>query len=111
MLRTLAAAAVSVAALALPAAGLAMNGPTGGAPVAPASASPTNYLRDAKYTPTPIAATPVKIVRIVKPAGFDVHDAAIGAVLGALALALLGGVVLVVLRDRGTGRITAGTRA
>jgi hypothetical protein len=99
MLRTLAAAAVAALVLVLPATGLAMNGPVGGAPgtVFPL---PANYLRDAKYSPAPWTVTPVQVVDGVKPGGFDYQDAAVGAVVGVLALTILGGTLLVIRHER-----------
>ena len=67
MLRTLTAAAVAALVLVLPATGLAMNGPVGGAP-GTGIPLPANYLRDAKYSPAPWTATPVQVGAVVKPA-------------------------------------------
>ena len=111
MLRTLAAVVFAVVVLALPATGLAMNGPAGGAPgtVIPL---PANYLRDATYSPAPPwAAAPVEAVDVVKPGGFDYRDAAIGAVVGVLALMILGGTLLVVRHERDATHVHAGTSA
>jgi hypothetical protein len=108
MVRTLAAAACSVVVLALPASGLAMHGPVGGVPAA-GTASPVNYLRDGKYTQAPAVAAPVQVVRVVKPGGFDFRDAAIGAVVGALALTILGGTLLVTRHERSATHVHART--
>jgi hypothetical protein len=83
MLRVLLTIATVAAALALvPAAGAA-PGHTGGG------------------TATPAARPTVEIVRVVKPqTAFDFADAGIGAALGAAALAVLGGLVIVLHRDR-----------
>jgi hypothetical protein len=112
MLRTHTAAAVAalVLVLVLPATGLAMNGPVGGAPgtVIPL---PANYLRDAKYSPAPWTVTPVQVGDVVKPGGFDYQDAAVGAVVGVLALTILGGTLLVVRHERDAMHVHAGTGA
>ena len=106
MLRTLAAAVIAALVLALPAAGLAMNGPAGGDPgtVIPL---PANYLRDAKYSPAPWAVAPVEVVGVAKPSGFDYQDAAVGAVVGVLALTILGGTLFVVRHERNGTHIPA----
>lgn len=108
MLRTLTAASVAALVLALPAAGLAMNGPVGGDPgtVIPL---PANYLRDAKYSPAPWAAAPVQVADVVKPGGFDYQDAAVGAAVGVLALTILGGTLLVIRHERDATHVPAGT--
>lgn len=102
MLRTLITIAAVAAALALPAGAPAMYGATGGRNVAVVPGeSPVNLLRDAKYLPaakTPGAGT-VQVVRVVVPGGFDFRDAGIGAALGAVALAVIGGLVTVLHRD------------
>lgn len=80
MLRTLLAVAAAVVVLALPTGAFAMFGPSGGSTPATQSTS----------------------------SGFDYRDGAIGAAVGALALAVVGGVVLAT-RQRG-GHIPSGTR-
>jgi hypothetical protein len=111
MLRTLAAIALLTAALALPGSALAVNGPTGGTSASTqTSTAPVNLLRDGKYLPTPTAApTTVEVVRVVKPAGFDYRDAGIGAAVGALVIALVGGVVILTSHNGSATRV-AGTR-
>jgi len=108
MLRTLAAIALLTVALALPGGTLAMNGPTGGTS-ASTPAAPVNLLRDGKYLPTPTAApATVEVVRVVKPGGFDFRDAGVGAAVGALVIALVGGVVILVSHNGSATRV-AGT--
>ena len=108
MPRTFAATALLTIALALPAGALAMNGPTGGS--SPSTSAPVNLLRDGKYLPTPTAApATVQVVRIVRPGGFDFRDAGIGAAVGALALAVIGGIAIVLSRDNGADRATGTT--
>src|SRR4051794_3839018 len=110
MLRTLFTIARRAIALALPAAAAALTRPTrgeaprGGAPPdllrggePPAVRARPNLLRDGKYALTP--AQRVEVVRIVKPSGFDFTDAGIGAAVGAAALAVLGGLLIVLHRD------------
>lgn len=110
MLRTLAAITLLTVALALPGGALAMNGPTGG--TSTSTSAPVNLLRDGKYLPTPTPApNPVEVVRVVKPGAFDFRDAGIGAALGALAIAVIGGAAIVFTRgSRGTpaGETVAG---
>jgi hypothetical protein len=106
MLRTITATALLAAALALPSGALAMNGPAGG--TSNSSPAPVNLLRDGKYLPTATAAT-VQVVRIVRPGGFDFRAAGIGAAVGALVLAVIGGVAIVLSRDGGTTRATGTT--
>jgi hypothetical protein len=110
MLRTLAASTLATAALALPGSALAMNGPTGGASASTqTSTAPVNLMRDGKYLPTPTAtAATVEVVRVVKPGGFDFRDAGIGAAVGALVIALVGGVVILVSHNGSATRV-AGT--
>jgi hypothetical protein len=76
--------------------------------------APSNPLRDGKYLPQPAPATttpaPVQIVRVIKPRGFDLRDASIGAAFGALLIAIVGTLVLVTLRERAP-RVTARTGA
>lgn len=100
------AAAVAAVALALPSAALALQeGSSGPGHSAPVTAVPSNPLRDGKYLPQPTPAkaapAPVQIVRVIKPRGFDLRDAAIGAAFGALLIAIVGTLVLVTLRERG----------
>ena len=109
MLRTLAAIALLAVALAVPGTALAMNGPTGGTSTS-TGAAPVNLLRDGKYLPTPTAApATVEVVRVVKPGGFDFRDAGIGAAVGALVIALVGGVVILASHNGNATRV-AGTR-
>jgi hypothetical protein len=108
MLRTLAAVVFAVVVLALPGAAFAMNGPVGGAP-STAIPLPANYLRDAKYSPAPWAVAPVQVVGVAKPGGFDYQDAAVGAVVGLLALTILGGTLFVIRHERNGTHIPAGT--
>jgi hypothetical protein len=110
MFRTPLTIAAVMAALALPAGALAMHGPssdqTDRLSAVPVSA---NLLRDGKYLPpptTPDRAT-VQVVRVVKPGGFDFRDAGIGGALGAIAVAVVGGLVIVVLRDSDTATVSA----
>ena len=109
MLRTIITTAAVAATLALPSGVLAMNGPAGG--TSASSPAPVNLLRDGKYLPTPTAApAAVQVVRIVRPGGFDFRDAGIGAAVAVLALAVIGGIAIVLSRDGGTTRAT-GTSA
>ncbi|HVM56039.1 MAG TPA: hypothetical protein VMT74_01160 [Gaiellaceae bacterium] len=106
MLRSLAAITALIVFLALPCAGLAVNGPVGGTDLSGATSSgPVNYLRDAKYTPAPTA-TAVPVVRVVRPGGFDYRDAGVGAAIAVLAVALAGGVI-VLIRGTRTPHATA----
>jgi hypothetical protein len=113
MSRTLIATAAAAALLTLPASALAMHEPDGAPATAPAS-TPTNYLRDGKYRahPTTLAATQIspRIVRVVKPAGFDFRDAGIGAALGALFVAALCSALILNLRSRDLA-VAAGSAA
>ena len=79
MIRTLTAAVFAVAALALPGAALAMNGPGGGAP----------------HTTT--------------NDGLDYQTAAVGAAIGVLVLVAAGGTVLVIRHERDATHVHAGT--
>ena len=79
MLRALAALVFAVVALALPTAGLAMNGPGGGSPN-----TATN-------------------------SGFGIRDAAVGAAIGVLVLAAAGGTVLVIRHERDATHVHTGT--
>jgi len=112
MYAKLAATAVAVSALALPSAAFALQeGSPGSGHSAHVVSVPSNPRLDGKYLPVPaptkIAPAPVQIVRVVKPSGFDLRDASIGAAFGALLIAIVGTLVLVSLRDRGQ-RVTAG---
>ena len=111
MLRTLAAIALLSIALALPGSALAVNGPSGGTSASTqTSTAPVNLLRDGKYLPTPTASpASIEVVRVVKPGGFDYRDAGIGAAVGALVIALVGGVVILVSHN-GSATSVAGTR-
>jgi hypothetical protein len=93
MLRSLTAISALVVLLALPCTAFAVNGPTGGTELSEAvPTGPANYLRDAKYTPTPTAAAyTVRVVRIVRPGGFDYRDAGVGAAIAVLVVALAAG--------------------
>jgi hypothetical protein len=111
----LAAAAAAVVALALPSAALALHeGSSGTGHSAHAVVVPSNPLRDGKYLPQPASVTtapaPVQIVRVIKPRGFDLRDASIGAAFGALLIAIVGTLVLVTLRERAP-RVAARTGA
>jgi hypothetical protein len=101
MLRTLITIAAVAAFLALPAGALAMVGATGGTVAVVPGETPVNLLRDAKYLPAPktLGAGTVQVVRVVNPGGFDFRDAGIGAALGAVALAVIGGLVIVLHHD------------
>lgn len=115
MLRTLITIAAVAAVLALPGSALALHAPLEGAHTSKPAATgdkPVNLLRDGKYLPTPTtgASGTVEIVRVIKPGGFDFRDAGIGAGIGAVALALLGGVVIALSREREATR-TARTTA
>jgi len=109
----LAATVVAVVALALPSAAFALHEP-GNADTGQSThvvvASP-NYLGDGKYLPKQSSPTtapaPVQIVRVVKPSGFDLRDASIGAAFAALLIAIVGTLVLVSIRERGP-RVAAG---
>jgi hypothetical protein len=94
MLRSLAAISTVIFLLALPCAALAVNGPVGGTDVGATGTAPVNYLRDAKYAPVPTAAHTLQVVRIVRPGGFDYRDAGIGAGIAVLAVALVGGAIV-----------------
>ena len=108
MLRSLAATTLLTVAFALPGGALAMNGPTGGT-TASTPAAPVNLLQDGKYLPTPTSApASVEVVRVVRPGGFDFRDAGIGAAVGALVIALIGGVVILVSHNGSATRV-AGT--
>jgi hypothetical protein len=111
MFRKLITLAAVAAALSLPSVASAMHGPGNGAAVT-VSTSPVNLLRDGKYLAPPQTSSPatVQIVRVVKPGGFDFVAAAIGAALGAAALALVGGLVIALHRDNhaATARTLAG---
>jgi hypothetical protein len=108
MLHTIAAAAATALVLALPATGLAMNGPTGGDPstVIPL---PANFLRDGKYSPTPWAVSPVPAAATANPGGFGYQDAAVDAAIGVLVLAAVGGTVLVIRHERDATHAHVGT--
>ena len=108
MLRSFAAIALLTVAFALPGDALAMNGPTGGT-TASTPAAPVNLLQDGKYLPAQTSApASVQVVRIVKPGGFDYRDAGIGAAVAALAIALVGGVVILASHNSSATRV-AGT--
>jgi hypothetical protein len=91
MRRLLVTVAALIAALAVPASALAVHAPG-----------------DSGQRSTPAQA---QVVRVVKPGGFDFRDAGIGAAVGVLALALVGGGVLVILGDRGSLRLSPRSRA
>ena len=107
MLRALATIAAAVALFAGPGGALAMHAPLGSRHASrPSSAggTPANLLRDGKYMPNPARDPSVlQVVRVVRPRGFAYRDAGIGAACGALALALLGGIVILP-RSRGRER-------
>ena len=114
MSRMLIATAIAATLLALPAPALANHG-SGDGPVSSLLSLPTtpdNPRRDGKYLPRPTSAaqTPIQIVRVVKPAGFDFRDAGIGAALGALLVVTLCGAVILTLRNRDSG-VAAGSGA
>jgi hypothetical protein len=114
MSRILIATATAATLLALPAAALANHG-SGDGPVSSLTSVPTtpdNPRRDGKYLPRPTSAaqTPIQIVRVVKPAGFDFRDAGIGAALGALLVAGLCSVLILTIRNRDSG-VAAGSGA
>ena len=78
-------AAALVAALAVPAAALAMRSPSDPVPrSAPATA---------------------QSVRLVKPGGFDFRDAGVGAAAAVLGLGLVGGGLLAVRGNRGSRQV------
>jgi hypothetical protein len=81
--------AALIAALTVPAATLAMHAPS-----------------DSVKRAAPVKS---QVVQVVEPGGFDFRDAGIGAAVGALGLALVGGAVLVGRGNRGSHRL--GTRS
>ena len=110
MCRLLVATVFVAALLTLPGVALAMHAPGDGPAAAPTSV-PVDYLADGKYPPHPAAVSSrglVQIVRVVKPVGFHVRDAAIGAGLGALLVGALFGALTLVWNSRGSSAIEAG---
>ena len=112
MLRTLAAIALLTVALALPGSALAMNGPTGGDVGLDADEHGAGQPPARRQVPADAdgrARRRVEVVRVVKPGGFDFRDAGIGAAVGALVIALVGGVVILASHNGSATRV-AGTR-
>jgi hypothetical protein len=99
--------AIAVVSLVLPATASAIHEPGNSSSPQTSSITTYNPLRDGKYLPEPVRAVqqPAQVVQVIKPGGFDFRDAGIGAAVGALVLAVLGGSVLVALRDRGTSHL------
>jgi hypothetical protein len=99
------AVALASAAFAAPAA-QAHHAPGNNAKASPPSASVwTASSREVdrlgpKYVPLqhPLSLAPVTVVRVVRPGGFDWGDAAIGAGVSGIALALVAGLALLVTR-------------
>jgi hypothetical protein len=92
---------------------------SGGATDTPAYSSPGSRLRAGEgsggatnsQSPTTTAAqTPIQIVHVVKPGGFDFRDAGIGAALGALLVAALSSALILTLRNRSSA-LAAGSGA
>ena len=104
MLRTRITIAAIAAAFVLPGSALALHAPLDNAYTPRPTATgdkPVNLLRDGKYAPSPTTASGgIQVVRVIRPGGFDFRDAGIGAAVGALTLAVLGGVVIARFRNR-----------
>jgi hypothetical protein len=104
MLRTLITLAALAAAFALPGGALALHAPLDDAYTSNATVTgdkPVNFLRDAKFGSAPTTASVgIQTVRVIRPGGFNFRDAGIGAAVGALVFAVLGGVVIARFRRR-----------
>lgn len=104
MLRTRMTIAVIAVAVVLPGSALALHAPLDKAYSPSPTATddkPVNLLRDGKYAPAPTTASGgTQVARVIRPGGFDFRAAGIGAAVGALALAMVGGVVIARFRHR-----------